>query len=206
MQYIASEQFYEIHIDLYAKRKQVQRNDAFRGFHKKRNRNPDFLKQLGFQLRPTISRDCDNLNELADVLELDLRENKFGNWIMSFFKDEPKQIQPISARVLSEKEVRKLFLSLNSPAKLQTFAPYFSNEASGIELQKMVLAMLTSEKSGLSKRDRGILYTTYYTFDNNRIAAMQACNMSRATFYRHLNKALSNFTELLKGNKRIENT
>jgi hypothetical protein len=158
-----------------------------------------FLKQLGFQLRPTISRDCDNLNELADVLELDLRENKFGNWIMSFFKEKPKPILAVSPVQLSEKVVRKLLSALNSPAKLQTFAPYFSAEISGIELQKKILFFLTSEKAGLSKPDRDILYTTYYTYDNNRVAAMQACNMSRATFYRHLNKALSNFTEMLKG-------
>ncbi len=161
-----------------------------------------FLKQLGFKFRPTSSRTCDNLNAKADVLELDLRKNNFGNWIMSFFKDKPKQIQALPSRDLSEKEARKLLSSLNAPAKLQAFAGYFLIETgSGIDVQKHILSILTSDSSGLSERDRELLYTTYYTYDNNRVAAMQACNMSRATFYRHLNKAVSNFTEMLKNNK-----
>lgn len=163
-----------------------------------------FLQQLGFRLRPTSTHDCDTSFAQADVLELDFRHNNFGDWIMSFFQKNPeKRHLPLSVD-LTEKEVRKLLSSLHAPAELQEFVPFFSDVDSGIELQKHILSLLKSETSRLSEPARTILFLTYYTHANNRIAAGQACNMSKATFYRHLQKAVSNFTEMLKNQRNFE--
>ncbi|MFX3632639.1 MAG: LuxR C-terminal-related transcriptional regulator [Candidatus Pristimantibacillus sp.] len=43
-----------------------------------------FLQQLGFVLTPTVTRHCDTSYAQADVMSLDLRDNKFGDWVQSF--------------------------------------------------------------------------------------------------------------------------
>lgn len=165
--------------------------------------NPDlkvFLGQLGFVIRPTKSRDCDTSYAQADVLELDFRHGQFGDWIMSFFP-EKQPSSPTAIQVsleLTEKTVRKLLASLDAPAELQAFATYFSGKESGADLHQYITALLSGEVSALSSDDRNLLSAAYLLHPNNTVAAAQSCNMSRATFYRHLRSAVSNLTEVLK--------
>lgn len=166
--------------------------------------NPDLkrlLQQLGFKLRPTRTRKCDTSYARADVLELDLRNDGFGEWITSFFPEIMKQ-QAVNAVVphpLSISEVRKLFTSLYRPAELIRFLPFFSAMKEPSELQKYLLSLLQHDALGLSEQDRLILKCTYCVHPGNAVAAATDCNMSRATYYRHLQKALSNVTVLLQG-------
>lgn len=157
-----------------------------------------FLQQLGFQLRPTRSRSCDASDARADVLELDLRHNRFGDWVMGFF---PKQNAGNSLHQpdfnLSEKEVRKLLSALNDVALLKHFIHRFPGVRSGLQLQTWLISLLEHPSIHISDQDRYILLTSFHTFSGNPIAAAQACNMSRATYYRHLSKAISNFHILL---------
>lgn len=156
-----------------------------------------FLQKIGFHLRPTISRNCDTSYAKADVLEIDLRHNSFGKWVMSFLSEQSIQKQSVLSKDLTKREVRKLLSALHEPAQLQSFVPLFLGVESGIKLQKYMLSFLINEDIGLSEKDRNLLYITYYTHANNRIAAEKACNMSRATFYRHLQNAIANFAEML---------
>lgn len=154
-----------------------------------------FLQQLGFTIRPTISRDWDTLYEQADVLELDLRNDGFGDWIMSIF---PTPLAPYqSSKGMSEKEVRKLLTLLHNPIELQAFVHYFQGVQDGAELQNQLLELLADKSSGLSEQDRQLLKYTYDVYPGNTVLAASSCNMSRATYYRHLRTALSNFTKLL---------
>lgn len=157
-----------------------------------------FLQQLGFTIRPTISRDWDTLYEQADVLELDLRNDGFGDWIMSIFPTPLVQShESIALRELSEKEVRKLLTLLHNPIELQAFVHYFQGVQDGAELQNQLLELLADKSSGLSEQDRQLLKYTYDVYPGNTVLAASSCNMSRATYYRHLRTALSNFTKLL---------
>ena len=50
----------------------------------------------------------------------------------------------------------------------------------------------------MSSKDRDLLNAAYLIHLDNPIAAARSCNMSRATFYRHLNSAVANVTEVLR--------
>lgn len=153
-----------------------------------------FLQQLGFSLRPTLTRACDTSYAQADVLELDLRNDGFGKWIMTLFPEPSGTVN----RELSEDEVRKLLLLLHKPDALQDFVCYFPKVKNGLELQKHLLSILADVSYGLSEQDRELLKNTYEVYPGNTVAAASSCHMSRSTYYRHLRKALSSFSKLLR--------
>lgn len=156
-----------------------------------------FLQQVGFQLRPTRTRDCDTTYARADILELDLRQERFGNWIMSFFSQQASQ--PSSNQYgITMQDVRKILSFLHDPGKLSYYTRFFPMITNGVDLQARLLPILEKNTLCLQEQDRLLLNTAYNLYPNNHIAAALACNMSRATYYRHLNKAIQNVTEMIK--------
>lgn len=160
-----------------------------------------FLQKLGFHMRKTKTSNCDTSYAEAHVLELDLRNHQFGEWVMSFFSSPSIEQTFMSTKDLTKREIRNMLASLHEPAELRNFIRFFPGIETTGELQQLILSVLMNKSTGLSERDRNLLYVTYYTHANNRIAAGQACNMSRATFYRHLQQAISNFSDILKTQK-----
>ncbi|GED67249.1 hypothetical protein BRE01_09510 [Brevibacillus reuszeri] len=152
-----------------------------------------FLQQLGFLIRPTRTSDCDTSYAQADILELDFRHGQFGEWILSYFSEKPK---PSSK--LDHKMVRKLLSSLHEPAELQAFVPVFHDIENVADLSDKIISLLSKESVLLSSKDRDLLNAAYLIHLDNPIAAARSCNMSRATFYRHLNSAVANVTEVLR--------
>ncbi|QRG68650.1 AAA family ATPase [Brevibacillus choshinensis] len=158
-----------------------------------------FLQQLGFLLRPTRSRDCDTSYAKADVLELDLRNGQAGDWIMSFFPEMPRSSMTLpTPKDLTKKAVRKLLASLQAPAELQAYVPCFPEIENGAQLHQHIVSLLFDETTPLSHADRSLLHAAYLHHPQNAIAAAKSVNMSRATFYRHVGSAVSNFAEVLR--------
>lgn len=161
-----------------------------------------FLQQLGFLIRATKTRDCDTSYARADVLELDFRHGQFGDWIMSFFSEKTKSPAKLTATSdLTKKWVRKLLSSLHEPADLQAFVSEFHDAENVTDLYERIVALFSTESTLLSSKDRELLTAAYLVHPDNPIAAARSCNMSRATFYRHLNIAVSNFMEALRSSE-----
>ncbi|MED5017825.1 hypothetical protein P9847_10965 [Paenibacillus chibensis] len=162
------------------------------------------LLRMGFRMRPTATRACDVSWAKADVLELDFRSGNFGEWVLSFFEGEQRQPekQKITFQQLpledQEQSLRKMLQSLQQPVELEEYADQFAGIGSGLELQRFLLHQLRSaEVQGLSEENRAILYAAYWLHAGNSDAAAMECSMSRATFYRHLKKAVANFARVL---------
>lgn len=173
-----------------------------------------FLQGMGFKLRPTVTRACDVSWARADVLELDLRGDLFGDWILSLFTEgrgpggEPTHFsQPLAMHTaemgafrrtdLSESEVRKMLSRLGEPAGLNEIAKAIGCEG-GAGLKGFINSIFEDERYGLSQEDRTILQVTYRQYPGNPTAAASHCGMSRATYYRHLRTAIANFSHVWK--------
>ncbi|MBE9916841.1 ATP-binding protein [Paenibacillus donghaensis] len=168
----------------------------------------DVLKQqlrgIGFRIRPTATRNCDVSWAEAHILELDLREGNFGEWVLSFFKGsgEMESVMMDVFHALSpgdqERQLRKILLSLHDPVELEKYAGAFPGVGSGIDLQRFMLRLMKiSGEAGLTEEYGSLLYAAYWQHAGNSDAAALECSMSRATFYRYLKKAIANFTRVL---------
>ena len=156
-----------------------------------------FLQQVGFQLRPTRTRNCDTSYARADILELDLRQERFGEWIMSFFTEQTSESSE-QGSTITVQDVRKMLSCLHEPGKLNHYTRFFPAIANGVALQAHLLSILEHNTYRLQEHDLLLLNTAYNLHPHNHIAASLACNMSRATYYRYLNKAVQNMTEMIK--------
>ncbi|WP_153977202.1 hypothetical protein [Paenibacillus xylanilyticus] len=164
-----------------------------------------FLQSIGFRMRRTRTRICDRYEDQADVMDLDLRNGLFGEWVMSLLNPEKQGSRlPYEATsegteriTWSESDLRKMLAHLHSPGELQTYAARVSSVRDGIQLQMHVLDLLEGRAHGISQQDQMLLYAAYWTHAGNPTAAAQACSMSRATFYRHLRTALIRLARVL---------
>ncbi|GIO32662.1 MULTISPECIES: hypothetical protein [Paenibacillus] len=173
----------------------------------------DVLKQqlrgIGFRMRPTATRNCDVSWAEAHILELDFRADNFGNWVLSFFKGSAER-EPLFAEVFhalnpedQERQLRKILLSLHDPVELENYIGMFPGVDSGVELQRWMLRFLkTPDEYGPTKEYVFLLYAAYWQHAGNPEAAAFECSMSRATFYRHLKKAVANFARVLAAQLR----
>lgn len=162
-----------------------------------------FLQSIGFRMRRTRTRVCDRFEDQADVLDLDLRNGQFGEWVMSLLAPEPTEdrIQPetteVDGVIWTEQDVRKMLGDLRSPGELHEYAGRVRGVKDGIQLQLYVMDLLEGRVHGLSPQDQMLLYAAYWTHAGNPTAAAQTCSMSRATFYRHLRTALTRLARIL---------
>ncbi|WP_128100601.1 hypothetical protein [Paenibacillus sp. DCT19] len=162
-----------------------------------------FLQSIGFQMRKTRTRVCDLYDEQADVLELDLRKEKFGDWVMSLLNTETlangtSHTTAVKERTSwTETDVRKMLSLLHSPGELQLYAERMNGMENGIQFQMYVLDLLEGRTHGICQQDQMLLYAAYWTHAGNPTAAAQVCSMSRATFYRHLRAALKRLARVL---------
>lgn len=160
------------------------------------------LRGLGFQIRPTATRACDVSWSKANILELDLREGRFGEWVLSFFREGGENHTEQKFHELTPKEqehyLRKVLVSLHAPAELENYVHQFEGIRTGKELQRFLLkTLMSTELLGLPEDYRTVLYAAYWQHPGNSVAAASKCNMSRATFYRYLKKAVSKFIHVL---------
>lgn len=159
-----------------------------------------FLKQLGFQVQPPRIRYSDTPYAKAEVLTLDLRVGNFGDWVMSFLANTMNSNPSItidSKEELTDHHLRKMLSILRFPSKLESYTRFVSNMNSGVELQALLHSYLEDEDSELSQADRNLLHTAFIASPGNPNAAAHLCNMSRATFYRYLRDAITNFRYIL---------
>ncbi|NUU78464.1 nSTAND1 domain-containing NTPase [Paenibacillus xylanilyticus] len=164
-----------------------------------------FLQSIGFRMRRARTRVCDQYEDQADVLDLDLRNGQFGEWVMSLLDPENQgsRIQhgskdgDMDQLPWTESDLRKMLAHLHSPGELHTYAARVKGVQDGMELQLRVLDLLEGRAHGISQQDQMLLYAAYWTHAGNPTAAAQACSMSRATFYRHLRTALIRLTRVL---------
>ncbi|MFT8312358.1 MAG: hypothetical protein ABF629_14450 [Sporolactobacillus sp.] len=158
-----------------------------------------FLQQMGFKVRPAKSKDCDTSWAKAFVLELDLRNKRFGDWAISFLLEARNALTlPAAHDKLTESIVRKMIKLLRTPAELQVYLIYFDKITTVQELRQHLIDVISNDSSILSSEDRMLLKTGVLRYPDNTIAAAEACQMSRATFYRHVQKAVSHLTHLLQ--------
>lgn len=160
------------------------------------------LQELGFGIRPTVTGACDVSGGVASILELDLREGNFGDWVLSFFgrSDESHTEQKfhLLSPIEQERDLRRMLISLQAPAELENYVPLFEGIRTGMELQRFLLsALMSTEGLDLPEDYRTVLYAAYWQHAGNPVAAANECSMSRATFYRYLKKAISNLAQLL---------
>ncbi|MDF2910952.1 MAG: hypothetical protein K0Q56_1833, partial [Sporolactobacillus laevolacticus] len=159
----------------------------------------NFLQQIGFTMRPVSSRECDTSWAKAFVLELDLRNNRFGDWAMSFLLGARHSLSlPVTHAELNESVVRKILKLLRSPADLQPYLIYFAEITNVQELRQHLIDVISNDSSILSDEDRMLLKCGVLPYPDNTIAAAEACQMSRATYYRHVQKAIQHLTHLLQ--------
>ncbi|WP_338541961.1 hypothetical protein [Paenibacillus tundrae] len=162
-----------------------------------------FLQSIGFQMRKTRTRVCDLYDEQADVMELDLRKEKFGDWVMSLLNTETLANGTSHSTAVKERmswtetDVRKMLALLHSPGELQPYAERMNGMENGIQFQMYVLDLLEGRTHGICQQDQMLLYAAYWTHAGNPTAAAQVCSMSRATFYRHLRAALKRLARVL---------
>lgn len=162
-----------------------------------------FLQSIGFQMRKTRSRVCDLYDQPADVMYLDFRNGRFGDWVMSLLNPETENgkfhqnVADEKRRAWSEADMRKLLSNLHSPADLQEYAAQMKDMKDGMQLQLHILDMLEGRKPGISDQDQRLLHAHYWTHAGNPTAAAEACSMSRATFYRHLRNALIRLARMI---------
>lgn len=159
----------------------------------------NFLQQIGFSMRPAKARDCDTSYAKAFVLELDLRNNRFGDWAMSFLSGARHSLSlPATHTELSVSIVRKIIKLIGNPAELQPYLIYFAEISNVHELRRRLIEIISNDSSILTDEDHMLLKNGVLPYPDNTIAAADACQMSRATYYRHVQKTIRHLTHLLQ--------
>jgi DNA-binding CsgD family transcriptional regulator len=123
-----------------------------------------FLQQLGFELKPTRTRNCDTSFAQADVLTLDLRIHNFGEWVQSFLhhtganaakkRETAHSIEALTVRELevlqlianglSNKEIADLLIVSN-----ETIKTHVRNIFYKLKVDRRMKAVTTAKELGL---------------------------------------------------------
>lgn len=88
--------------------------------------------------------------------------------------------------ILTENKTRQILQVIHTPSELSQYCNLFDDCIDGLSVQHKV--MLAIEQ--LASEHREVLLNCFIRFPNNIVKAAAACNMSRATFYRHHKKAI----------------
>ncbi|MFS0559914.1 hypothetical protein AB1K91_04155 [Terribacillus sp. 179-K 1B1 HS] len=154
-----------------------------------------FLKTIGFRSRPVEDTSCDTSWAKADIMELDLRTKPFGDWVMHMLPENQKK-----KAILTENETRQILQVIQSPSDLSRYCHFLNDCNDGHEVQRKVMKCLDE----LTREQRDVLMNSFVRFPNNTVKAAIACNMSRATFYRHQKKAIQKLTNILLHKKATQ--
>jgi hypothetical protein len=150
-----------------------------------------FLQTIGFTSRPIENTSCDTSWAKAEVLELDLRSYSFDDWILDLVPSIPRK-----SRTLTTADTRKLLQSIHSVKALEAYTDFLKGCKDGQAVQESVMQLL-QRTDLLSPEQQAVLWNGFVCFPNNTVKATNACNMSRATFYRHQKKAIQKLTDIL---------
>ncbi|PAE09360.1 hypothetical protein CHI12_01160 [Terribacillus saccharophilus] len=150
-----------------------------------------FLRKIGFKSRPATDTSCDTSWVKADIMELDLRTRPFGDWVLHTMPEEQHKKDSLSVN-----HVRRILQSIQSPSELDRYCSLFTDCHDGRALQQKVMQSLQNP-DGLSSEHQDVLLNSFVHYPNKTVKAVAACNMSRATFYRHQKKAIQKLTDML---------
>ncbi|MEC0282055.1 ATP-binding protein [Terribacillus saccharophilus] len=149
-----------------------------------------FLRTIGFKSRPTTDTSCDTSWSKAEIMELDLRTRPFGDWVLHMMPEEQKNSS------LTVNHVRRILQAIQSPSELSQYCRLLTDCSDGHAVQQKVMQILHNPV-GFSSEQQEVLLNSFVRHPNNTVKAAAACNMSRATFYRHQKKAIQKLTDML---------
>jgi hypothetical protein len=167
--------------------------------------NPDLkllLTRIGFDMKPTKDGACSTAIHEADVLTLDLRKGNFLKWITRFvqpqeFEEYDEAATPVT---FTSQNLRDALKMMNDPARLGKSELAARLSMSGFELQghlkQVIIDICSSQQIPIEQQN--VLYGTYGDTYRTAINAALHCNMSRATYYRHLNAAIECVADFMK--------
>ncbi|WP_102707595.1 ATP-binding protein [Terribacillus saccharophilus] len=149
-----------------------------------------FLRTIGFKGRPAADTSCDASWSKSEIMELDLRTRPFGDWVLHMMPEEQKN------NSLTVNHVRRILQAIQSPSELSQYCRLLTDCSDGHAVQQKVMQILHNPV-GFSSEQQEVLLNSFVCHPNNTVKAAAACNMSRATFYRHQKKAIQKLTDML---------
>jgi hypothetical protein len=145
--------------------------------------NPDlkaFLRGVGYQSMPFPILEDPGLTE--ELFMLDLRQQHFTGWIRSI-ASRPSEETPIP-RPMAVGDLSKILEELGDGSGV---------DQDSQEIRDRILAILQSSPPAapVTSRDQHVLRCSYWPRRQSATACANALHISRATYYRYLNTALS---------------
>lgn len=124
-------------------------------------------------------------------MELDLRTKPFGDWVLHMMPEEQNKRDSFTVD-----HTRRILQAIQSPRELSNYCSILKDCSDGQAVQRKVMQSLHNS-GGLSGEEQDVLLNSFVRYPNNTVKAVAACNMSRATFYRHQKKAIKKLTDML---------
>lgn len=166
--------------------------------------NPDLrrlLVGLGFRQLTAAETGQADPSLPGHVYELDLRDGRFGPWLLSFLLKTDGEAMP--PRALPAADLRELLRGWHVAATWRNTNPLFAGY-DGRSVRRQLERILTGQHPlppPFSREDQKLLLETYvYLRPAERIAA--ELHVSRATYYRHLARALERLAAALASRER----
>lgn len=158
------------------------------------------LKEFHLQLRYGYLKPLGTAAQSVDIFSLDFRSQSMGKWLaalLSGTKTVPLQ-QGENITVTTD-SLRDVLKHLQNPDMLKQSELGRALNIPAIDLQRMLLAAITEETppKPLTAWLQNILRVSYLQGRTSIVAATQALNIGRTTYYRHLEKALSALLEVI---------
>ncbi len=159
------------------------------------------LESLGFQMYQDGARVLSHLGLRWILYELDLRSGRFGPWALSFIDDargrEPHGL--VRANALALADLRTLLANFNDPDVWERSRAATAIGVNPDQLRtqlKNVLVDGAPLAPPFTEEDRKLLFETFF-LRRPPLAVADDLHVSRATYYRHLRRALDRLREAL---------
>ena len=148
----------------------------------------DFARSLGFVGRVFSVTDDSPADE--ELFILDMRHGNFATWMSHIIG-----ISPVS-RDINPTDLQEILSNLHNPNILSQSSLATLLGMDGLTLSQHIYKELTAESatSPLTDRDCKVLRTTYLPHRSSSTQCAAALHISRATYYRYLNDALTHLS------------
>lgn len=163
--------------------------------------NPDLRRlmlELGFRQLTAAEVGQDDPTLPGHVFELDLRDGRFGPWLLAFLLKTEGEVVP--RRTISPADLRELLRGWHDASTWRSSNPAMAG-LDGLSLRRRLERMLSGQHPlppPLSPDDQKLLLETYiHRRPVDEVAAQ--LHISRATYYRHLARALDHLAAALAG-------
>lgn len=154
----------------------------------------DFLRSLGFVSQPFhISCEQDTHEEL---FTLDMRHQHFGDWVTHLLGLSQPQVGMPDFTV---NDLQDALSVLHDRPKLSQSLVALHMGLDGSKLADRLIQELESPpKAPLTSRDCEVLRLSFYPHRSSATECAQSLHVSRATYYRYLNEALTHLSQCLQ--------